>query len=118
MASGRPVRAVMGDLAFLHDAMSMGRGVREAEADLQVIVVADGGGTIFSHLEYARTTASGRFERLFAAPQCASISALATALGARVGIPEDAAALQTLLAEPVEGLSVVVWAVEDAHASR
>ena len=118
MASGEPVRAVMGDLAFLHDAMSLNRGVREEEADLQVIVVDDGGGAIFSHLEYARTTASGRFERLFAAPQCASISALATALGARVGIPEDAAALQTLLAEPVEGLSVVVWAVEDAHASR
>ncbi|WP_167145069.1 2-succinyl-5-enolpyruvyl-6-hydroxy-3-cyclohexene-1-carboxylic-acid synthase [Actinomyces sp. ZJ308] len=111
MASGQPVRAVMGDLAFLHDAMSMGRGLREEEADLQVIVIDDGGGTIFSHLEYAHTTASGRFERLFAAPQCASISALASALGARVHVPEDAAALQALLAEPVDGLSVVLWRV-------
>ena len=109
MASGRPVRAVMGDLAFLHDAMSMSRGVREEEPDLQVIVVDDGGGAIFSHLEYAHTTPSGRFERLFTAPQCASIAALATALGARVHVPDDVAALRRLLAEPVDGLSVVVW---------
>ena len=109
MASGEPVRAVMGDLAFLHDAMSLNRGVREEEADLQVIVVDDGGGAIFSHLEYAHTTPSGRFERLFTAPQCASIAALATALGARVHVPDDVAALRRLLAEPVDGLSVVVW---------
>ena len=108
-ASGGPVRAVMGDLAFLHDAMSLSRGVREEEADLQVIVVDDGGGAIFSHLEYARTTSPGRFERLFTAPQCANIAALATALGARVHVPDDVAALQRLLAEPVDGLSVVVW---------
>ena len=108
-SSGEPVRAVMGDLAFLHDAMSLNRGVREEEADLQVIVVDDGGGAIFSHLEYAHTTPSGRFERLFTAPQCASIAALATALGARVHVPDDVAALQRLLAEPVDGLSVVVW---------
>ncbi|OMG40214.1 2-succinyl-5-enolpyruvyl-6-hydroxy-3-cyclohexene-1-carboxylic-acid synthase [Actinomyces naeslundii] len=111
MASGKPVRAVMGDLAFLHDAMSMGRGLRETEPDLQVIVVDDGGGAIFSHLEYARTTASDRFERLFAAPQRASISALAAALEARVHVPEDVAALRALLAEPVEGLSVILWTV-------
>ncbi|OMG22812.1 2-succinyl-5-enolpyruvyl-6-hydroxy-3-cyclohexene-1-carboxylic-acid synthase [Actinomyces naeslundii] len=111
MASGKPVRAVMGDLAFLHDAMSMGRGLRETEPDLQVIVVDDGGGAIFSHLEYARTTASDRFERLFAAPQRASASALAAALGARVHVPEDVAALRALLAEPVEGLSVILWTV-------
>ena len=115
MASGRPVRAIMGDLAFLHDAMSMGRGLREEEADLQVIVVDDGGGAIFSRLEYARTTAPDRFERLFAAPQCASISELAAALGARVHVPEDVPALQALLAEPVVGLSVVVWRAEE-HA--
>ena len=111
MASERPVRAVMGDLAFLHDAMSMGRGLRETEPDLQVIVVDDGGGAIFSHLEHARTTASDRFERLFAAPQRASISALAAALGARVHAPEDVAALRALLAEPVKGLSVILWTV-------
>ena len=107
MASGEPVRAVMGDLTFLHDAMSLNRGVREEEADLQVIVVDDGGGAIFSHLEYAHTTPSGRFERLFTAPQCASIAALA--LGARVHVPNDVAALRRLLAEPVDGMSVVIW---------
>ena len=118
MASGRPVRAVMGDLAFLHDAMSLGRGLREEEADLQVIVVDDDGGAIFSHLEHARTTASGRFERLYTAPQCASISVLAAALGARVHVPEGVAALQALLDEPVGGLSVVIWEVEDVQGRR
>lgn len=109
MASGEPVRAVMGDLAFLHDAMSLNRGVREEEADLQVIVVDDGGGAIFSQLEYARTTPSARFERLFTAPQRADIAALAAALGARVHVPDDVAALRRLLAEPVDGMSVVIW---------
>ncbi|EGE39193.2 2-succinyl-5-enolpyruvyl-6-hydroxy-3-cyclohexene-1-carboxylic-acid synthase, partial [Actinomyces viscosus C505] len=109
MASGEPVRAVMGDLAFLHDAMSLNRGVREEEADLQVIVVDDGGGAIFSHLEYARTTPAGRFERLFTAPQRADIAALAAALGARVQVPHDVEALRGLLDEPVDGVSVVVW---------
>ena len=109
MASGEPVRAVMGDLAFLHDAMSLNRGVREEEADLQVIVVDDGGGAIFSQLEYARTTPSARFERLFTAPQWADIAALAAALGARVQVPDDVEALRGLLAEPVDGVSVVVW---------
>ena len=108
-SSGEPVRAVMGDLAFLHDAMSLNRGVREEEADLQVIVVDDGGGAIFSHLEYARTTPAGRFERLFTAPQRADIAALAAALGARVHVPNDVAALRRLLAEPVDGMSVVIW---------
>ena len=109
MASGEPVRAVMGDLAFLHDAMSLTRGVREEEADLQVIVIDDGGGAIFSHLEYARTTPSARFERLFTTAQRADIAALAAALGARVHVPNDVAALRRLLAEPVDGVSVVVW---------
>ena len=109
MASGEPVRAVMGDLTFLHDAMSLNRGVREEEADLQVIVVDDGGGAIFSHLEYARTMPAGRLERLFTAPQRADIAALAAALGARVHVPNDVAALRRLLAEPVDGMSVVIW---------
>ena len=109
MASGEPVRAVMGDLAFLHDAMSLNRGVREEEPDLQVIVVDDGGGAIFSQLEYARTTPSARFERLFTTAQRADIAALAAALGARVHVPNDVAALRRLLAEPVDGVSVVVW---------
>ena len=109
MASDGPVRAVMGDLAFLHDAMSLNRGVHEAEADLQVIVIDDGGGAIFSQLEYARTTPSARFERLFTAPQRADIAALAAALGARVHVPDDVAALRRLLAEPVDGVSVVLW---------
>ena len=108
-SSGEPVRAVMGDLAFLHDAMSLNRGVREEEADLQVIVVDDGGGAIFSHLEYAHTTPPARFERLFTTPQRADIAALAAALGARVHVPDDVAALRRILAEPVDGMSVVIW---------
>ena len=109
MASGEPVRAVMGDLTFLHDAMSLNRGLREEEADLQVIVVDDGGGAIFSHLEYAHTMPAGRLERLFTAPQRADIAALAAALGARVHVPNDVAALRRLLVEPVDGMSVVIW---------
>ncbi|WP_159717066.1 2-succinyl-5-enolpyruvyl-6-hydroxy-3-cyclohexene-1-carboxylic-acid synthase [Actinomyces marmotae] len=107
LASGGPVRAVMGDLAFLHDAMSLGRGEHEREPDLQVIVLDDAGGAIFKGLEYAGVPGDERFARLFATPQRGSITALARALGVAVHEAGDARALERALAEPVRGLSVI-----------
>ncbi|SHI51524.1 2-succinyl-5-enolpyruvyl-6-hydroxy-3-cyclohexene-1-carboxylate synthase [Actinomyces denticolens] len=107
LASGRPVRAVMGDLAFLHDAMSLGRGALEREPDLQVIVLDDAGGAIFKGLEYAGVPGDERFTRLFSTPQRADIAALARALGMAVHEAGDARALERVLAEPVRGLSVI-----------
>ncbi|WP_366180994.1 2-succinyl-5-enolpyruvyl-6-hydroxy-3-cyclohexene-1-carboxylic-acid synthase [Actinomyces timonensis] len=107
LASGRPVRALMGDLTFLHDAMSLGRGEHEREPDLQVIVLDDAGGAIFKGLEYAGVPGDERFTRLFATPQRGGITALARALGLAAYEVDDARALERALAEPVRGLSVI-----------
>lgn len=104
---GQPVRVVVGDLSFLHDAMSLGRGALEAGASLQVIVVDDAGGAVFSTLEYASTTSGQDFSRCFSTPQATDISALAAALGAQVRAPTSPAELDALLALPVRGLSVL-----------
>ena len=104
---GAGVRVVVGDLTFLHDAMSLGRGCGEAEPDLQVIVIDDAGGAIFSTLEYPAVTEPQVFDRYFTAPQGADIAALARALGARVHQPRTMTELRDVLAGPVHGLSVV-----------
>lgn len=104
---GAGVRVVVGDLTFLHDAMSLGRGRGETEPDLQVVVIDDAGGAIFSTLEYPAVTAPPVFDRYFTAPQGADIAALARALGARVHQPRTMTELRDVLAGPVHGLSVV-----------
>ncbi len=110
---GQPVRAVVGDLTFLHDAMSLGQGVLEAGADVQVVVVDDAGGAVFSTLEYPAATSGQDFARCLSTPQATDISALATALGARVSAPKSRTELDALLAAPVQGLSVLHVRVQD-----
>lgn len=107
LGARRPVRLLLGDLAGLHDVMSLGRGRHEQVPDLQVIVCDDAGGAIFTGLEYARVPGAGRFSRLFATPQTGDLGGLAQALGARVHRPADLADLRRLLAQPVVGTSLV-----------
>ncbi|WP_448073461.1 2-succinyl-5-enolpyruvyl-6-hydroxy-3-cyclohexene-1-carboxylic-acid synthase [Georgenia yuyongxinii] len=104
---GRPVRAVMGDLTFLHDAGALLRGTLEDEVDLQVVVLNDGGGGIFATLEHGAPERVEQFERIFGTPQQADLAALAVAYGARHTSVDDAGQLRTVLAEPVRGRSVV-----------
>ena len=107
LATGRPVRAIMGDLAFIHDAMSLGRGRLEREPDLQVIVLDDAGGAIFNGLEYARVPGAGRFRRLFSTPQHADVANIARGMGIEAVDAPDRDTLLRLLAQPVRGTSVV-----------
>src|SRR5699024_1919966 len=75
--AGRQVRALVGDLTFVHDVGGLVRGRLEPEVDLQVIVLDDGGGTIFATLEHGRPEHQGTFERYFATPQHLDVAALA-----------------------------------------
>ena len=107
---GRQVRALVGDLTFVHDVGGLARGRLEPEVDLQVIVLDDGGGTIFATLEHGRQEHQGVFERYFATPQHLDIAALAAGFGARhlliqgtEGLPE----LARELSAPVRGRSVL-----------
>jgi 2-succinyl-5-enolpyruvyl-6-hydroxy-3-cyclohexene-1-carboxylate synthase len=78
-AGGGPAAALLGDLAFLHDAPGLFAGPGEPQPDLAVVVVNNDGGGIFSLLEQAEF--GGPFERVFGTPHGADVGSLATAAG-------------------------------------
>jgi 2-succinyl-5-enolpyruvyl-6-hydroxy-3-cyclohexene-1-carboxylate synthase len=79
LAHGGPAFALIGDLAFLHDASGLVLGPGEPRPDLCLIVVNNDGGGIFSTLEQAAFP--GSFERLFGTPHGAGLQHLAAAFG-------------------------------------
>jgi 2-succinyl-5-enolpyruvyl-6-hydroxy-3-cyclohexene-1-carboxylate synthase len=78
--SGTSTTALVGDIAFLHDANALvgaaGRGI-----DLHVVVVDNDGGGIFSFLPQASRLDPRRFELLFGTPHGVDIAGLAAGLG-------------------------------------
>ncbi len=79
LAHGGPAYALIGDLAFLHDAAGLALGPDEPRPDLCLVVVNNDGGGIFSTLEQAAFP--GSFERLFGTPHGAVLHHLAAAFG-------------------------------------
>jgi 2-succinyl-5-enolpyruvyl-6-hydroxy-3-cyclohexene-1-carboxylate synthase len=76
-AGGGPAVALLGDLAFLHDAPGLLLGPDEPRPDLCLVVVNNDGGGIFSDLEQADFV--GPFERVFGTPHGADLGSLARA---------------------------------------
>jgi len=76
---GGPAAALVGDLAFLHDAPGLFLGPGEPRPDLVLVVVNNDGGGIFSLLEQAEF--GGPFERVFGTPHGAALTGLAAAAG-------------------------------------
>ncbi|MDN5686818.1 MAG: 2-succinyl-5-enolpyruvyl-6-hydroxy-3-cyclohexene-1-carboxylic-acid synthase [Brachybacterium sp.] len=108
------VRVLMGDLTALHDLTGMIIGPEEQRPDLDVIVVDDGGGRIFSGLEHAAAPPT-LLRRFFTTPHGTDIAAASTALGAqarRVG-PDGLAAA---LAQSAHGLRVLL--VQEEHSAH
>lgn len=77
-AGGGPAFALIGDLAFVHDAPGLAIGPGEPRPDLCLVVVNNDGGGIFETLEPA---SFGSFERVFGTPHGASAEHLALAFG-------------------------------------
>jgi 2-succinyl-5-enolpyruvyl-6-hydroxy-3-cyclohexene-1-carboxylate synthase len=102
-AGGGPAVALLGDLAFLHDAPGLMLGPDEARPDLSLVVVNNDGGGIFSDLEQAAFP--GPFERLFGTPHGAGLGDLAHAARVPFSGLKVAADLPEALAGP--GLRVV-----------
>ncbi|MGM0928530.1 MAG: 2-succinyl-5-enolpyruvyl-6-hydroxy-3-cyclohexene-1-carboxylate synthase [Actinomycetota bacterium] len=104
-------RALMGDLTFLHDAGSLLLGPGEPEPDLQIVVVNDSGGGIFSTLEHGKVGEQASYasavERLFGTPHRADFASLAAGYGVQHRLVKDADELDSVLSEPVVGRSVV-----------
>ena len=78
-AGGGQAVALLGDLAFLHDAPGLMLGRGEPRPDLCVIVVNNDGGGIFSMLEQAAFP--GPFERVFGTSHGTRMADLAAATG-------------------------------------
>jgi len=76
-AGGGPAFALLGDLAFLHDAPGLMLGPDEPRPDLCLVLVNNNGGGIFSDLEQAAF--AGPFERVFGTPHGADFGSLARA---------------------------------------
>lgn len=106
-ASGQPVRVIIGDLAAAHDLTGLVKAVTETEVDLQVIVLDDHGGKIFSGLEYGASELSNYFPRFFTTAQQVDFAQAAAAFGAHVSVIDDVDGLQSLLSETIEGRSLV-----------
>jgi 2-succinyl-5-enolpyruvyl-6-hydroxy-3-cyclohexene-1-carboxylate synthase len=103
----RRVRALMGDLTFLHDVGGLLRLTTEPEVDLQVVVLNDAGGSIFATLEHGAPERARTFERVFGTPHAADVAALCAGYGVRHVRVSDVTALAAALAAPGPGTSVV-----------
>jgi 2-succinyl-5-enolpyruvyl-6-hydroxy-3-cyclohexene-1-carboxylate synthase len=96
IASGAPVVALVGDLAFLYDAGAL-LGTARRRLALTVIVVDNDGGGIFSFLSQAAALPAGQFERYWGTPHGVDILALAAAYGAEVDEVADRPQLDRVL---------------------
>jgi 2-succinyl-5-enolpyruvyl-6-hydroxy-3-cyclohexene-1-carboxylate synthase len=104
--SGGRVRLLVGDLTALHDLTGLLVGPEEPRPVLDVIVVDDGGGRIFSGLEHAAAPPA-LLRRFFTTPHGADIAAAATALGA-AALRLTPGELPAALAAPADGIRVLV----------
>lgn len=111
---GRPVRAYVGDLTFLHDVGGLLAGPLERRPDLRVVVANDDGGSLFATIEHG-DPGNRVFERVFATPHGADLGALCAGLGVRHVRVDDAGALGEAVAAPVAGVEVVEVAVDRAE---
>ncbi len=123
LSSGQRVRLLTGDLAFLHDANALLVAPGECRADLQVVVLNDAGGGIFSLLEYGELAERGaaeaaQFERFFGTPHAADLSALCLGFGVPHRMVDSLEELSSVLAQPDPGTSVVEVRADRADLRR
>jgi 2-succinyl-5-enolpyruvyl-6-hydroxy-3-cyclohexene-1-carboxylate synthase len=102
-AGGGPAVALLGDLAFVHDAAGLMLGPAEPRPDLCIVLVNNDGGGIFSTLEQAAFPKS--FERLFGTPHGTDFELLARAAGVPHLLLDKVSGLADALAG--DGLRVV-----------
>lgn len=108
-AGGAPgvTRALLGDLAFLHDVGSLLLPADEPAPRIQVVVGNDGGGTIFDGLEVAGSAAPADLDRAFYTPHAVGIEHLALAYGWRYRRIATRSALDQALTGPVAGPEII-----------
>ncbi|MGP5127032.1 2-succinyl-5-enolpyruvyl-6-hydroxy-3-cyclohexene-1-carboxylic-acid synthase [Brachybacterium tyrofermentans] len=100
------VRLLVGDLTALHDLTGLVIGPLEQVPDLDIVIVDDGGGRIFSGLEHAAAPPE-LLRRFFTTPHGTDLEAAATALGATARTVTGTS-LGTALAQRGSGLRVFI----------
>ncbi|OUM40199.1 2-succinyl-5-enolpyruvyl-6-hydroxy-3-cyclohexene-1-carboxylic-acid synthase [Arthrobacter sedimenti] len=111
LAAGIPTRVLMGDLTFLHDVGGLLLGSGEAQPDLHIVVLNDGGGGIFGLLEHGAEATTERYgaavERLFGTPHTVDLAALAAAYGLHYERATTLEELDTAMERPIRGRSIL-----------
>ena len=102
------VVALVGDLALLYDAGALQAGAR-LEVDLDVLVVDNDGGGIFSFLPQASAQPPDRFERLWGTPHGADVVSLARGYGVAAEELPDLRSLAGAIAGGGEGKGLRVF---------
>jgi 2-succinyl-5-enolpyruvyl-6-hydroxy-3-cyclohexene-1-carboxylate synthase len=120
MATG-PTVALVGDLAFFHDASALVRGVA-TDPPCTVVVADNRGGGIFSFLPQAASLDTATFEALFGTPQAPDVAEVATGFGLaveEVGPDDRPGALGEALRRRVAagGLAVIRVRLPDRSAN-
>ncbi len=106
LGARRPVEALMGDVTFLHDVGGLLVGPLEERPHVRIVVVNDGGGTIFSSLEHSEA-AQAHLKRVFTTPHDVQIAPLCAAYGAGYSRAESVAELRMALRRKPRGIEVV-----------
>lgn len=118
LALGQPTLAILGDVTFLHDAMSLVAAAGCVETPLAILVLDNGGGRIFEALPIARSQAGAM--DWFTTPHRIDLRALAETLGVQAYSVASAAdtsrAVARALATPGVTLVHATVPPSDAHA--
>jgi 2-succinyl-5-enolpyruvyl-6-hydroxy-3-cyclohexene-1-carboxylate synthase len=109
LGSAAPTLALVGDIAFLHDANAL-VGAASREIDLVLVVVNNDGGGIFSFLPQAGLLAPDRFECLLGTPHGVDVERLASGVGVPALTVTEADGVAPAVGAAVErgGVAVVV----------
>lgn len=94
--------AIIGDLAFLHDLTGL---IGNSKVNLRIIAINNDGGGIFSTLPQAGVAG---FETIFGTPHGLDLAQVAKGLGISATTISSFAQLNSELAKPISGLSVLV----------
>ncbi|GAA3940415.1 2-succinyl-5-enolpyruvyl-6-hydroxy-3-cyclohexene-1-carboxylic-acid synthase [Microbacterium soli] len=93
-------RALLGDLALLHDVGALLLPADEPPPRIQVVVGNDGGGTIFDGLEVAASAPTADLDRAFYTPQAVDLAQVAAAYGWEFTRVTTRSALEQALTSP------------------
>ncbi len=126
LAGATPSYALVGDLAFVHDAGALAIGPGEPRPDLTVVVANDDGGGIFALLEPGDPAGGERiaaFERIFGTPTGTDLAALCRAFGVPHVVADSPDTLAAQVRCAPSGLRVVEVRLDRArhreiHAQR